>query len=202
LCELRNDTAHLALPVEQAAKELDAALRATHARRFYIAPLDLAEDLPPLAFGSARVSRLKPDALRALFDERRLKRIYQRKEFDADRFSEFHWLVVEEAVALDSESEARAVPMLFMDLGQDPGRIDPTRGGSQPLLKMRCSSSCSRPGRAGRPCRKSTGAVSACRGSIRSTATSSCVPLRRHPLDTLTWEDRIYDDGYGGTHEK
>lgn len=115
-CNLLGEVAHLTLPVEHAAKTLHAALCATHAQRVHIAPLDLAEDLPPLEFGSAKVCRLKPDDLRALVDERRLRRTYQRQEFDADRLSEFHWLVVEETVALDSKPESRAVPVLFMDL--------------------------------------------------------------------------------------
>ncbi|WP_249734954.1 hypothetical protein [Bradyrhizobium sp. sGM-13] len=48
-CHLRKDTAHLALPVEEAAKGLDAALRATRTRHIHLAPL---------AFGPARVCRL------------------------------------------------------------------------------------------------------------------------------------------------
>jgi hypothetical protein len=35
---------------------------------------------------------------------------------------------VEEHVALDKEPEARAVPMLFMDMRQDLGRIEPHKG--------------------------------------------------------------------------
>jgi hypothetical protein len=57
-CHLQKEKAHLALPVEEAAKGLDAALLVTHARRIHLAPLDLAADLPPLAFGPARVCRL------------------------------------------------------------------------------------------------------------------------------------------------
>lgn len=73
-CHLQKDTAHLALPVEEAAKELDAALAATRARRTHLAPLDLAADLPPLAFGPARVCRLSADELRGVFDAPRLNR--------------------------------------------------------------------------------------------------------------------------------
>jgi hypothetical protein len=64
-CELRGDAAHLASLVAEAAKGLDAALRATQARRLHLAPLDLAHDLPPLAFGTAKVCRFTPDELRA-----------------------------------------------------------------------------------------------------------------------------------------
>lgn len=125
---LRKETAHLVLSVEEAAKELDAAMRATHVRRIHLVPLDLAADLPSIAFGPAKVGRLTADELRSLVDETRLKRLYPRQNFDAERFSEFYWLVVEEAVALENEPEARAVPLLFMDLSQDLGRIEPHKG--------------------------------------------------------------------------
>ncbi|MGO6746616.1 hypothetical protein ACCS93_29720 [Rhizobium ruizarguesonis] len=59
-CHLQDAAAHLALPVEEAAAGLDAALRSTQSTRVHMAPLDLAADLPPLAFGSARVCRLTP----------------------------------------------------------------------------------------------------------------------------------------------
>src|SRR6185437_17033521 len=62
-CHLQKAAADLALSVEEAAKGLDAALRATHARRIHLAPLDLAADLAPLAFGPARVCRLSADEL-------------------------------------------------------------------------------------------------------------------------------------------
>ena len=39
-CHLQKDMADLALPVEEAAKGLDAALHATQARRIHLAPLD------------------------------------------------------------------------------------------------------------------------------------------------------------------
>ena len=100
-CGLRKETAHLSLPVEEAAKGLDAAMRATSAKRIHLVPLDLADDLPSIAFGPAKLGRLTADELRILVDEARLKRLYPRQDFDAERFSEFHWLVVEEAVALD-----------------------------------------------------------------------------------------------------
>jgi hypothetical protein len=50
-------SAYLALPVTEAATGLDAALRATQAHRLHLAPLDLAQDLPPLEFGSGKVCR-------------------------------------------------------------------------------------------------------------------------------------------------
>ena len=52
-----------------------------------------------------------------------MKRLHPRKAFDGERFSEFRWLVVEEVVALEQKPEARAVPALFKDMSQDPGRF-------------------------------------------------------------------------------
>ncbi len=201
-CELRSDAADLALPVEQATKELEVALRATHARRVYIAPLDLAEDLPPLAFGSAKVGRLKPDALRGLFDERRLKRIYQQQEFDADRFSEFHWLVVEETEALGGEPEARAVPVMFMDLSQDLGRIEPHKGRFPTAFEDALFFLLLAPWE-----NWSTMQEVDWRGFrvpwVHTVDSDIFVRPASPPTpDTLSWEDRIYDDGCGGTYEE
>lgn len=106
-CELHKGTAHPSWSVEEAAKRLDAAMRATHAKRIHLVPLDLAADLPSVAFGSAKVNRLTADELRTLVDETRLKRFYPRQDFDAERFSEFHRLIVEQTVALDQMQEAR-----------------------------------------------------------------------------------------------
>lgn len=127
-CGLQKETLHLSLPVEEAAKALDAAMRAAHAKRTHLVPLDLAADLPSIAFGPAKLGRLTTDELRTLVDEVRLKRLYPQRDFDAARFSEFHWLVVEEAVPLDQEPETRAVPVLFMDLSRDLGQIEPHKG--------------------------------------------------------------------------
>lgn len=44
------------------------------------------------------------------------------------RFSEFQWLVVEEEVSLERPPEAHAVPVLFTDMRQDFGRIEPHKG--------------------------------------------------------------------------
>ena len=88
-CGLQKETVHLALPVEEAAKGLDAALRATCAKRLHLVPLDLAADLPSIAFGTAKLGRLTADELRTLVDEARLKRLYPQQDFDAERFSEF-----------------------------------------------------------------------------------------------------------------
>ena len=125
---LPKDRQHLSLPPDEAARRLDNAVRATRARRWHLAPLDLADDLPDLQFGPAGLRRLTADELRALVDAPRLARVFPGASFDAERFSEFQWLVVEEDVALDCRPEARAVPVLFTDMRQDFGRIEPHKG--------------------------------------------------------------------------
>ena len=64
-----------------------------------------------------------------MIDARRLRRLYPRQDFDAERFAEFHWLIVEEVVVLEQEPEERAVPVLFMALRLDLGRGEPPLGG-------------------------------------------------------------------------
>jgi hypothetical protein len=127
-CHLLKENAHLAFPVEQAAKGLNAAMQATIAKRIHLVPLDLAGGLPSIVFGSAKVGRFTADELRTFVDDPRLKRFYPSQEFDADRFSEFQWLVVEETYPLEGTPEQRATPILFMDFSQDLGQIEPHKG--------------------------------------------------------------------------
>jgi hypothetical protein len=201
-CGLQKETAHLSLPVEEAAKGLDAAMRATFAKRIHLVPLDLAADLPSIAFGSARVGRLTVDELRTLVDQTRLKRLYPRQDFDAERFSEFHWLVVEEAVALEQEPEARAVPVLFMDLSQDLGQIEPHKGRFPGAVEEALFFLLLAPWE-----NWSTMTEVDWRGFrvpwVYTVDSDIFVRLNTPPSpDTLSWEDRIYDDGYGETYEE
>lgn len=201
-CELREDIAYLALPIEEAANGLDVALRATHARRIHLAPLDLAADLPSITFGPAKVGRLTAGDLRTLVDESRLKRLYPHQNFDAERFSQFHWLVVEETVVLEQEPEARSVPVLFMDLSQDLGRIEPHKGRfpgvvEEALFFLLLASWES----------WSTMTEVDWRGFrvpwVYTVDSDIFVRLNAPPSpDTLSWEDRVYDDGHGGTYEE
>ena len=200
-CGLRADAAHLASPVEAAAMGLDMALRATHARRLHLAPLDMAEEIPSLAFGSARIGRFTSDELRAFVDTTRLQRVFQGVDFDADRFSEFHWLVVEEHVALENEPEARAVPVLFMDMREDFGRIEPHKGRFPSALEDALFFFLLAPWESW-----STMPEVDWRGFrvpwVYTVDSDIFVRPNSPPsADTLNWEDRIYDDGYGGTVE-
>lgn len=201
-CGLQRETAHLALPVEEAAKGLDAAMRATSAKRIHLVPLDLAADLPSIAFGPAKLGRLTADELRTLVDEARLKRLYPKQDFDAERFSEFHWLIVEEAVALEQEPEARAVPVLFMDLSRDLGQIEPHKGRFPGAVEEALFFLLLAPWESW-----STMAEVDWRGFrvpwVYTVDSDIFVRLNTPPSpDTLSWEDRIYDDGYGGTYEE
>jgi len=127
-CGLPQDRQHLSLPSDEAAYRLNFAVQAKRARRWHLAPLDLADDLPSLQFGPAALRRFSVDELRVLVDARRLARFFPSTSFEAGRFSEFQWLVVEEEVSLERPPEARAVPVLFADLQQDFGRIEPHKG--------------------------------------------------------------------------
>lgn len=201
-CELRREVAHLASSIDEAAEGLDAALRTTTAHRVHLAPLDLAEDIPPLEFGPARVCRFKPDELRVLVNETRLKRMFQKPDFDADRFSEFHWLVVEETVVLDTEPEARAVPVLFMDMRQDLGRIEPHKARFPSALEEALFFLLLAPWE-----NWSTMPEVDWRGfrvPWVHTVDSDIFVRPNLPAspDSLSWEPRIYDDGYGGTVEE
>lgn len=201
-CGLQKETVHLSLPVEDAAKGLDTAMRATHAKRVHLVPLDLAADLPSIAFGPAKVGRLTADELLVLVDHARLKRLYPRQEFDADRFSAFHWLMVEELVALEQEPEARAVPVLFMDLSRDLGQIEPHKGRFPSAVEEALFFLLLAPWESW-----STMAEVDWRGFrvpwVYTMDSDIFVRPNTPPSpDTLSWEDRIYDDCYGGTYEE
>ncbi|MDE0694444.1 MAG: hypothetical protein OXH76_01255 [Boseongicola sp.] len=96
------DLAHLALPVEEAARTLDAALRATETRRFHLAPLDVALRLPEFSFGQAKICSPKLEGLAELVDLPRLKRRFGRdQDFGVAELSQFQWLIVEETGTID-----------------------------------------------------------------------------------------------------
>ena len=125
---LPQDRQYLSIPADEAARRLDLAVQAKQVRRSHLAPLDLADDLPSLQFGPAALRRFSADELRTLVDASRLARVYPGASFEAERFSKFQWLVVQEVVALERPPEARAVPVLFTDMRQDFGRIEPHKG--------------------------------------------------------------------------
>jgi hypothetical protein len=98
---------HLALPAGIAAARLQAAFERTQVRRVYLCPLDEAGDLPDLRFGPNRIVRLTAAELEELVDQPRLRRINPAWAFDAKRFSEFAWLVIEQIYPLEEKPAER-----------------------------------------------------------------------------------------------
>lgn len=86
-CHLPSDRADLALDPASAANAIDSAYMRTTARRRHLCPLDLADDLPALHFGTARVEQFSADELAKLFDAPRLARNFHNQPLDAERLS-------------------------------------------------------------------------------------------------------------------
>lgn len=119
----------------QAYTLLDAAFTRTTTRRRYICPLDLAEDIPTLVFGDARVERFTAAQLDELFDKPRLARYYPKLSFDSSRLCQFHWLIIEENVALADSIGGRSMPSLSMMMTHDLGEIDPHESRFPPVVE-------------------------------------------------------------------
>ncbi|AUG07907.1 hypothetical protein [Pseudomonas sp. S09G 359] len=108
-----------------ASSMLEAAFTQKTIRRRYLCPLDLAEQIPPMTFGNARVAVLTAAELEVLFDRSRLARYYPNQDLNFEGFSQFHWLIVEEIVATGKDAGDRAVPAFSMMMSRDFGEIDP-----------------------------------------------------------------------------
>jgi hypothetical protein len=81
------------------------------------------------------VAQFSAEELEALFNAPRLARNYPTVPLEAKRLAQFHWLVVEEEVALDPRPEARSTPFLYMDMSRDFGEIDPHIGRFPPPVE-------------------------------------------------------------------
>jgi hypothetical protein len=134
-CGLPRDQSGLALDVPTAAAALDAAYTRVMTVRRHICPLDLADDLPQMTFGGARVGRFSAEELERFFDAPRLARNFPSQPLESNRLSNFHWLVVEEAVEVDPRPEARGTPFLFVDMRRDYGEIEPHLGRFPPAVE-------------------------------------------------------------------
>lgn len=97
-------------------------------RRRYLCPLDMADELPSFQFGNARIGLFAPAELEVLFNAPRLERCYPGIRLDAQRLSQFHWMVVEEDVSVLSESGNREFSWLDFPIGKDFGEIVPHSG--------------------------------------------------------------------------
>ena len=98
------------------------------AKRRYMCPLDLAEDIPLISFGNSRLGRFSKQELEMFFDAPRLERHYPRLQLDSGRLSEFHWLIVEEDVVIKGSVSERAFPFLMTSFESDLGEFDPYGG--------------------------------------------------------------------------
>lgn len=94
-----------------AATALDAAYTRAATVRRHICPLDLADDLPPITFGGARVSQFTAEELEKLFDTPRLARNFPTLPLESKRLAQFHWLVVEEDRAVGIARTSTAAPI-------------------------------------------------------------------------------------------
>jgi hypothetical protein len=126
-CRVAPANIRLALAPEIAAARLDAAFRRTQTSHIYLCPLDQADDLPALKFGPNRIQKFTISELNALVDPTWLERVNPNWTFDAKRFSEFSWLMVEESRPLEQQSRTRPVTLrsMLIDLNEDRGRIEP-----------------------------------------------------------------------------
>lgn len=124
-CLAKKGTHTDALDSAQAYTLLHAAFTRKTTRRRYICPLDLAEIIPTLEFGDAKVGHFTAAQLDELFDKPRLARYYPNLSFDSKRFSQFHWLIVEQDVAVADSTGGRSMPSFSMMMTRDLGEIDP-----------------------------------------------------------------------------
>jgi hypothetical protein len=134
-CGLPLDKSGLALDVPAVAAALDAAYMRSVTVRRHICPLDLADDLPQITFGNARVAQFTAEELEKLFDAPRLARSFPALPLESKRLAQFHWLVVEEEVEIDPRPEARATPFMFVDMSRDFGEIEPHLGRFPPPVE-------------------------------------------------------------------
>jgi len=194
----------LAETAESAGWQLATALSRQRGRRRYLCPLDLADDLPPLNFGLARLGQFSTTEISSLFDQRRLERHYPRWPLDAARLAQFNWLVVEEEYDLDPNHERRAVPILFADLRQDLGEVNPHRSIFPPAVEDALL------GLSLLPWEQWSSRImqeTEWRGFripwAYTVDDDLCLrPARPPDPDTLTWQPYFVPDGWGGEEER
>lgn len=125
-------TPHLSNPsmpdMAKVAGLLAHEFQRTTTKRRYLCPLDMADELPSFQFGNARMGRFADTELEVLFNAPRLERCYPDMQLDAQRLSQFHWMVVEEDVSVRSESGNRQFSWLDFPIGKDLGEIVPHSG--------------------------------------------------------------------------
>jgi hypothetical protein len=120
---------------ELASLKLHEAMTNQTVRRRHLCPLDLCDELPSIRFGNSVVGEFSEPELAEFLDVARLARFYPTYNPPVRQLTQFRWLVVEEHVAVDPRPEARALPILFVDLSQDFGEIDPHLGRFPPAVE-------------------------------------------------------------------
>ncbi len=127
-CLQMQELRHPPLEMEDIASALKREFSRTKVMRRYLCPLDLADDVPTISFGNSKLSRFSAAELECLFDAPRLERHFPGVQLDSRRLSEFHWLIVEEEVAINVGPAGRTLPFLDMSIERDIGEIDPYSG--------------------------------------------------------------------------
>ena len=102
----------------------------TTTKRRYLCPLDMADELPSFQFGNARMGRFADTELEVLFNAPRLERCYPDMQLDAQRLSQFHWMVVEEDVSVRSDRAIASSPGWISPSERIWARLFPTAGAS------------------------------------------------------------------------
>lgn len=115
------------LKLDEVASALTHGFSQTKAVRRYLCPLDLADEIPCIIFGSTKLAKFTPKELEGLFEAPRLARHFPLLQLDTARLSEFHWLVVEEEVAVKSPWQ-RGFSSFDIPVGTDLGIIKPYGG--------------------------------------------------------------------------
>ncbi|WP_460110315.1 hypothetical protein [Pseudomonas sp. S3_H04] len=113
---------------QEMAVLLSREFERTTIKRRYLCPLDLADDIPELQFGNARVRCFTSVELETIFQKPRLTRFFPSDQLDSARLSEFHWLVVEEEVSIGQASQSRGFSFLDFRIDKDLGEITPYGG--------------------------------------------------------------------------
>ncbi|SCY39980.1 hypothetical protein [Paracoccus tibetensis] len=111
-------------------------------------------------------------------------------------------MVVEETVAFKHGPEARVVPFFSMDLSQDLGRIEPHKGRFPCAFEEALFFLLLAPWE-GWSTMPEVDWAGFCVPWVYTVDSDIFVRPGSPPSpDTLSWEDRIYDDGYGRTYEE
>ncbi|KQX43207.1 MULTISPECIES: hypothetical protein [unclassified Ensifer] len=127
-CMLPPDAKELCLHPAKAAERLhDAYLRKTVLRR-HLCPLEYADHLPEVVFGTSRAGQFTSAELGEFMDAKRLRRYFPGYRLALRDYAKFRWLVVEEEVIVKAPPLQRALPFLSMDFSRDLGEINPHLG--------------------------------------------------------------------------